>query len=59
MLFLSLSLFFFFFWQFTTVYDVPFSCSMKRYQFLLCESLSSLQYLSIVGVIIVLPRDET
>ena len=61
--FFFLSLFFFLLllnlWQFATIYDVPFSCSMKSYQFLLCESLSSLQYLSIVGVVIVLPSDET
>ena len=65
----SFTLFFFFFgyfslfsllWQFATVYNVfIFLCLMKRYQFLLHESLFSLQYLYVIGVAIILPSDET
>ena len=55
-----LSFFLFWLWQFATVYNVPlFFCLMKRYQFLLREFLFSLQYLSMVGVVIILPSDET
>ena len=49
-----------FLWQFATIYNVPlFFCLMKIYQFLLHESLFSLQYLSMVGVVIILLSDET
>ena len=46
-------------WWFVTVYNVPIFCSMKRYQFFLYGSLFSLQYLFTVGVVIILPFDET
>ena len=43
-------------WQFATVYNVfIFLCLMKRYQFLLHESLFSLQYLFVVCEVIICP----
>ena len=58
--FLFCTFFFFLLWQFATVYNVsPFPCLMKRYQLWLHESLFSLQCLYMVGVIIILPSDET
>ena len=46
-------------WHFFPVYNVPIFCSMKGYKFFLYGSLFSLQYLFTVGVVIILPFDET
>ena len=47
-------------WQLAIVYNVLlFLCLMKRFEILLHESLISLQYLSMIGVVISMPSDET